>query len=220
MRLGDLPEGYEYLAVLGHPIKHSLSPVMHQAALDEMAESCGSFANWRYLRVDVPVKVLGEALQVLKETLSGLIPVHKVEALKYVSARGDLVEAIGAMNTLVFDQGIADFGGNNTDGYGMEMAILRGLDCKLNAQPAIILRLVVRHVRLFGKCSKQVVRGSGLEIDRKGDLRSWLMKLASLFLTKNTWFSFWRCPQVSSSLKSFNNSGDFFRSSRRAMKLR
>ena len=34
------------LAVLGHPIKHSISPAMHNAALAELARHESRFGNW------------------------------------------------------------------------------------------------------------------------------------------------------------------------------
>ena len=37
------------LAVLGHPIRHSVSPPMHNAALAELARGEKHFADWRYL---------------------------------------------------------------------------------------------------------------------------------------------------------------------------
>ena len=41
------------LAVLGHPIEHSLSPAMHNAALAQMSRDQGKFAEWRYYKFDV-----------------------------------------------------------------------------------------------------------------------------------------------------------------------
>ena len=37
------------LAVLGHPIKHSISPAMQNAALGELARTDARFADWRAL---------------------------------------------------------------------------------------------------------------------------------------------------------------------------
>ena len=42
------------LAVLGHPIKHSLSPLMHNTALAGLAQNDPRFADWGYFRFDVP----------------------------------------------------------------------------------------------------------------------------------------------------------------------
>ena len=50
------------LAVLGHPIKHSISPAMHNGALAVMAADDSRFATWRYFRFDVPPNDLSAAL--------------------------------------------------------------------------------------------------------------------------------------------------------------
>ncbi len=42
------------LAVLGQPIKHSISPAMHNAALAAMAAADARFGSWQYFRFDVP----------------------------------------------------------------------------------------------------------------------------------------------------------------------
>ena len=42
------------LAVLGHPIGHSISPSIHNAALSEMALSGSQFADWKYFRFEIP----------------------------------------------------------------------------------------------------------------------------------------------------------------------
>ena len=40
------------LAVVGFPIRHSLSPMMHMAALREMAKSHPALADWVYHRIE------------------------------------------------------------------------------------------------------------------------------------------------------------------------
>ena len=41
------------LAVVGHPIAHSLSPAMHNAALEELARHDRRFRDWRYFKFDL-----------------------------------------------------------------------------------------------------------------------------------------------------------------------
>ena len=45
------------LAVIGQPIHHSLSPLMHNAALAELG------LNWRYLGLEVSPQRLGDAIR-------------------------------------------------------------------------------------------------------------------------------------------------------------
>src|SRR5688572_29507451 len=53
------------LAVLGHPIQHSISPAMHNAALSELASREERFVEWEYFRFEVPPVDLARALALL-----------------------------------------------------------------------------------------------------------------------------------------------------------
>src|SRR5262245_35192218 len=68
LRLADL-EGWSRpgtsLAVLGHPIKHSISPPMHNAALAELTAADRSFADWKYFRFEIHPDDLPRALELL-----------------------------------------------------------------------------------------------------------------------------------------------------------
>ena len=110
-----LPRCY---GVLGHPIGHSLSPVMHQAAFDVLGEP------HRYLAFDVAPERLGEALSGAAALgLGGLnltVP-HKRPALDLMDRVAPEVERVGALNTVVFESDALV--GHGTDGIGF----LRGL---------------------------------------------------------------------------------------------
>ena len=41
------------LAVLGFPVRHSVSPAMHNAAIADLAATDSQFSNWRYFRFEV-----------------------------------------------------------------------------------------------------------------------------------------------------------------------
>ncbi|MBI2514364.1 MAG: shikimate dehydrogenase [Opitutae bacterium] len=128
------------LAVLGHPIAHSLSPRMHNAALQAMSARDRAFARWRYFRFDVPPERLAEALPRLHAAgLHGLnltVP-HKVLAFDLVAEIDPTARAIGAVNTL--RRTAAGWRGYNTDGYGLATALREELGVALPGAHVILL---------------------------------------------------------------------------------
>lgn len=106
------------LAVLGSPVGHSLSPAMHNAAL----ESLGS--DWRYAKIECPPENLAGAVDLARRAgFAGLnltIP-HKFEAPALCNELDDTARQLGAVNTLLFD-GVRTVG-FNTDGPGLVRAI-------------------------------------------------------------------------------------------------
>ena len=105
--------------LLGNPVKHSLSPPMHEAAYDELG------IDARYVTFEPPVDAAREAVEAA-ETLgvSGLnvtIP-FKQDVIDAVAV-DDLAERIGAVNTIDFsgDQPT----GHNTDAIGAVRALTR-----------------------------------------------------------------------------------------------
>lgn len=138
--LRDWEQSGTWLAVLGHPIRHSLSPAMHHAALQEMALTEPSLGNWNYARFDIRVEDLGEALGLLHQNhflgLNLTIP-HKVEAFQYVQRCEPLAERMRAMNTLMWTP--EGYRGYNTDGYGLEAAIQRNLGLELADKEVVLL---------------------------------------------------------------------------------
>jgi shikimate dehydrogenase len=106
------------LAVLGSPVEHSLSPAMHNAAL----ESLGS--DLRYAKIECPPENLAEAVDLARRAgfvgLNLTIP-HKFEALTLCNELDDTARQLGAVNTLLFDG--SRIVGFNTDGPGLVRAI-------------------------------------------------------------------------------------------------
>ncbi len=128
------------LAVLGHPIKHSLSPRMHNAALAELARDDDAYADWRYFRFDVPPADLPRALTLLHQRkfrgLNLTVP-HKVLARDLVATIDDAAQPVGAVNTLRrTEQGWHGF---NTDGYGLATAVSETLARDLRGAPILLL---------------------------------------------------------------------------------
>lgn len=128
------------LAVLGHPVGHSLSPAMHNAVLRHWAASDGRWANWRYEKIDVPPGRLPEALARLHDLryagLNLTIP-HKVEAVPLVCEIDPQAARLGAVNTLLWKP--HGWAGANTDGYGLSRAVETELGRPL--QGAVIVQL-------------------------------------------------------------------------------
>jgi shikimate dehydrogenase len=93
------------LGIIGDPVDHSLSPVMHQAALN----ACG--VEGEYLAIHVPPDELVPALENLKyRNFRGLnVTVPHKQSEKLIRAGDKTVRAIGAANTVLFGAPVSDF---------------------------------------------------------------------------------------------------------------
>ncbi len=128
------------LAVVGHPIAHSRSPLMHNAALARLGEAMPQFREWSYFKFDIPPERLAEALPLFyKHNFVGLnltIP-HKVDAVSLVHGMSSQGRAAGAVNTLLRqDDG---YYGHNTDGSGFARACEARLGIKLRGANVVLL---------------------------------------------------------------------------------
>ena len=108
------------LAVLGHPIGHALSPVMHNASI----KALGLEAEYEYGKLDVPPgELLARLAQLPAEGYAGVnltIPLKEV-AFKGLKQLADSARILGAVNTVEFTgNGMV---GHNTDGYGFLKAL-------------------------------------------------------------------------------------------------
>jgi shikimate dehydrogenase len=89
-----------FCAVLGHPVRHSASPAMHNAALGALR------LNWRYLAAEVRPGDLRAAIAgaaAMKFIGLNLTVPHKTPALEMVDALHDKARLLGAVNTIVFE---------------------------------------------------------------------------------------------------------------------
>jgi shikimate dehydrogenase len=129
------------LAVLGHPIRHSLSPAMHNAALAEMARTNREFTSWHYYRFEVHPDDLPGALDLFRARgfrgLNLTVP-HKVIAFAHLKPAAPAVRMIGAVNTLLRKEP-GGWEGYNTDGYGLTMGVREDLGITLGDIPIILL---------------------------------------------------------------------------------
>lgn len=138
LKVWDFPR--TALAVIGQPIKHSLSPIMQNAAIDRLSQEDKQFQGWAYFRFEIDPKDLPEALELFHQKrffgLNLTVP-HKVIALDLLGEITDSAKAIGAVNTLKWtDSGYEGF---NTDGYGMSKGIEEGLGINLKGSAVLIL---------------------------------------------------------------------------------
>ena len=129
------------LAVLGHPIKHSISPPMHNAALARMAEQDSKFASWKYFRFDIAPEDLPVALKKFHargfKGLNLTVP-HKIIAFGLPEvAVTPAAKSIGAVNTLQWTA--SGWNGHNTDGYGLATGIQEDLQRDLADAEIILL---------------------------------------------------------------------------------
>jgi len=104
------------LAVLGHPVGHSRSPAMHNAALAEL----GLAGEWSYEAIDVaPDELERRVRQMPGEGFAGAnvtVP-HKGATLGLADSLSETAREIGAANTLSFEAGTIR--ADNTDAQGL-----------------------------------------------------------------------------------------------------
>lgn len=128
------------LAVLGHPIGHSLSPAMQNAALAVLAAADSRFSSWRYFRFDIDPADLPVALPLLHARgflgVNLTVP-HKVIAAGLVAEVDDGARPVGAVNTLV--RVAAGWRGFNTDGYGLSEGMRESLGRDLAGADVLLL---------------------------------------------------------------------------------
>jgi shikimate dehydrogenase len=86
-----------HAGVLGSPIGHSLSPVMHRAAYAVLG------LDWTYEAIDVPAGGLAAFVDGLDGSWAGLSVTAplKREAADHAATRGALVDVLGVANTLI-----------------------------------------------------------------------------------------------------------------------
>jgi len=108
-------------AVLGSPIEHSLSPVLHAAAYRVLGLA------WSFQAIECDEQRLPAVIETLDESFIGLsltMPLKRA-ILPLLDEMSDLARAVGAANTVLFE-GLGPFlrrRGENTDVPGMVAAI-------------------------------------------------------------------------------------------------
>ena len=109
--------GRRRAAVLGLPVRHSLSPTLHQAAYEALG-----LRDWRYERIECGEDELPALVDRLGSEWAGLsltMPLKRV-ALEVAESVSPLAAAVGAANTLLLD---GPRRADNTDVRGIAEAL-------------------------------------------------------------------------------------------------
>lgn len=104
--------------LLGSPVAHSISPMMHNEAFRHLN------LDYVYLAFDVTpqnLKVAVNGLKVLNVRGFNVTMPHKNQICEYMSKLTPISEMIGAVNTVINDNGVLT--GHTTDGIGYMKAI-------------------------------------------------------------------------------------------------
>jgi shikimate dehydrogenase len=108
------------VGLIGHPVEHSLSPIMHNNAFTALN------LNWCYVPLLVHPKRLGEAvagLRALGFAGANVTVPHKESVLPLLDHVTPEAQAIGAVNTITMREGLI---GYNTDWQGFLTALSEG----------------------------------------------------------------------------------------------
>ena len=104
------------VGLIGHPVEHSFSPPMHNAAFQALG------MDYAYVAFDVGPSDVKSAIEGARSlNIKGFnvtIP-HKIEVMNYLDELDDVASLIGAVNTIDFK----NLKGYNTDGIGAIKAI-------------------------------------------------------------------------------------------------
>ena len=124
------PRSGRHAAVLGRPVQHSLSPVLHRAAYAALG------LEWTYDAIDCGIDELPGVLAARADWagFSCTMPL-KHAALGAATRRTALAEAVGAANTLLPDDG--GWRADNTDVHGLVAALRPHLDPPGHLHPPV-----------------------------------------------------------------------------------
>lgn len=107
------------VGVFGHPVSENPGVVIQEAAFRALG-----LDRWRFLTIDVNPEEIANAISGLKAMkmrgINCTIP-HKIEVIKYLDKIAPSAKLIGAVNTIINDDGVLT--GENTDGQGFMIAL-------------------------------------------------------------------------------------------------
>jgi shikimate dehydrogenase len=148
------------LGVVGWPVAHSLSPAMQNAAL----AAAGLAGTWRYQLLPIPPELFHETVKALPESgfrgVNVTIP-HKEAALGLSDTATDRARAIGAANTLIFED--QQIHADNTDAPALinalpfvpETALVLGAGGSARAAVWALKDAGARDVRIWNRTAER-----------------------------------------------------------------
>tara|TARA_Y100000590_G_scaffold393544_1_gene471927 strand:+ start:1016 stop:1837 length:822 start_codon:yes stop_codon:yes gene_type:complete len=101
-------------AVIGDPIDHSLSPTIHNAAYRELDMEC-TYIAYKIAKGDLATGI--EALKKIKISGFNVTIPHKLDMMKYLDNVDETCQKIGAVNTVLNDDGILRGFNTDMDGF-------------------------------------------------------------------------------------------------------
>jgi len=120
--------------IIGNPVKHSLSPWLHNYWFEKYK------VNANYSIINVEEKDLANVVRQIKDkSLSGVnvtLP-YKQKITSYIDKIINNAKATGSVNTLLLDND-ATVVGENTDVYGLQEAYLKKIDDGANKKALVI----------------------------------------------------------------------------------
>lgn len=104
------------LGIIGYPLSHTLSPLMHQAALKDLG-LVNTYDKWSLEPLELPtfianVRKVGSLILGFNVTIP-----YKEKIIEYLDVLSPEAKLIGAVNTVKWEEGLLK--GYNTDGKGL-----------------------------------------------------------------------------------------------------
>jgi shikimate dehydrogenase len=152
--------------VIGDPVRHSLSPAIHQAAF------AAAGLDWVFVAFEVPAGRGAAAIEAMRvlgiDGLSVTMP-HKEDVIAALDELTPSAEALGAVNCVVARDGRLI--GDNTDGEGLVVGLAESAGLDLAGRSVLVLgaggaaRSVVRASSMAGAAEVVVVGRTPTRVD-------------------------------------------------------
>jgi shikimate dehydrogenase len=124
----------DHYAVIGNPVSHSKSPLIHQ----QFAKQTGQ--DMDYIAQEIPLDGFTSSLAMLQQTFKGInitVP-FKEQAWQACTQRSGYAQRAGAVNTIIFHPDGSIYG-DNTDGIGLSQDLVVNNDVALKGKRILLL---------------------------------------------------------------------------------